>query len=311
VITRPTVSHLCHIDEPPLYPGCDCPPAPCTSGATPNIVFAYSGSPPLGNDGDPFIIPRFTAHSDTAGHLEPRLTRDSSLSFTIEVDTNGVAIPSVQIHLALDAADHRGTAIDSIFGHFHHDSSLQKPSGQLSDTAPVTSSTSPYRATVVYTPSQYSEPVFLTVTSPGVATVAKHWSVGVPSLAHMTGSYITLVGEITPHPNSHFVVPSMMPTLDSLGAYWVGLYHTNLLINDMSLAYGGKFDLDLHWEADSVHRCKPHCEHRLGRSADINGLSSLDTVPYHNVVFWWNQADTGLYYFNETGKAHLRDWRWP
>ena len=310
VVNTPVQSHICQL-VPPLYPGCDCPPAPCASGATPQIVVTYTSGPPSGSDGDPFIIPLSTVHSDGSGHKPPKPQRDghdwdSTLTITIEVDTNGVAIPSVALHLVIDVADSGSTGSDSLFGHHHKSAASPKPKGRPSDTILTTPAGGAHTVTVVYTPSRFSEPVKLVISSAGVDTLRKHWTVGVPDLTHMSGSYIDLIGETTTlgsrHPNSHWVVSTMIPTLDSLAAKFHAVYSANLQVNDMSLRYGGKFDLDTLW-GDTAH-----VEHRLGRSADI---SSLTAAQYANVVFWWKNAGFGLYFHPEAGNAHLRDWRNP
>ncbi|MGH7581669.1 MAG: hypothetical protein ACREL5_00415 [Gemmatimonadales bacterium] len=320
VLTKPIQENLCHPDEY-HFPGCECPPY-CIfpDSSHPQIIVTFVGSPPDGDDGDPFIIPLNTVHGDPLGHRPPKPTHnghewDSTLTFTIEVDTNGRAVPSVRLRLAIDAADSGGAGSDSLFGHFHYSGTTPKPKGSLSPDSIVTTDSATGKATVTYTPGQYSEPIHLVISSPAFDTTAKtHWTVGVPDLDHMSGSHVDLVGEDTPlgsrHPHSHYVISTMIPTLDSLADYWLGEYG-NLQINDMSLRYGGKFDLDTLWRSDppGLHTCKIHCEHRLGRSADINGLSVSDTVPYHKLVHWWHHHGAGLFDFPEGGKAHLRDWR--
>ncbi len=319
-VIKPTPEYLCH---PEIYgfPGCECPPY-CVFRDSTNVQFVvtFLHDPPHDADGNPVIIPLLTGHS-YKGLLEPKPLRtdtgkewDSTLAFTIEVDTNGVPAPSVQLHLSIDAADDSGNGAAASFGHYHGSNSVRKPTGFLSDSLPMTPATSPYRDTVTYTPSQYSEPVTLTISSSAAKdTLRKAWTVGVDSLVHMSGPYVTLVGEIAPHPHSHYVRPGTMDALNALAAKWRAVYGTNLELNDMSLQHGGKFDLNLDWRVDTamVGKCLPHCEHRLGRSADINGLSPSDTVPYHLVVKWWHDLGARLNEFPESGKAHLRDTRQP
>lgn len=313
VLSKPIQEHLCHT-ELPGYPGCECPPY-CVLPSTARIVVTFTGRTYLGADGNPMISPWLTAHS-YGGYTEPFARRpdnggvlDSTLTFSVEVDTNGVAVPGIPLHLTIDAADDTGRGSDAAFGHYHTSGTTPpKPTGSLSDTVPRTPATAPFRSTVKYSASQYAEPIKLIVWSPAVDdTLRKQWTVGVPGLTHMSGTYVTLVGEITPHPHSHYVLPTMMSALNALAAKWNGAYHTNLLLNDMSLQYGGKFDLDVRWRSDTAKQgyCKPHCEHRLGRSADIDGFSPLDTVPYHYVITEWKILNAGNEY-PEIGKAHLR-----
>jgi hypothetical protein len=313
VITRPTVSHLCHIDEPPLYPGCDCPPAPCTSGATPHMVVSFASNPPTrDDDGDPLIIPQFAAHT-LFGLTEPLPFRpnttqvwDDTLTLSIEVDTNNVGIGSVQLHLALNVADEAGAGSDSAFGHYHTSGSVHKPTGTLSDSNPVTDATS-HKATVKYTSSQYSEPVFLTVTSTNVDTVRKHWTVGVPNLVHVSGVHLQIVGEDTPvgvkHPHAHFALPPMNSTLAIAGSAVYGWFGHDLAVNDMGLPWGGKFDLDAQWRHDTIPpgHCAKHCEHRLGRTADVDMPNAKQ---YNKLKYLWDSASVRNSYF-EQNPVHL------
>lgn len=326
VVNKPVPENLCHT-EIYHFPGCECPPY-CVfpDSANPQIVVTYLYNPPYDADGNPFIIPSLTGHS-YGGIAEPAPRRtdtgafwDSTLAFTVEVDTNGHAAPSVVLHLAIDVADSAGAGPDSAFGHYHQSATIPKPKGTLFPDTVVMTDSITGKAMVIYSPSQYSEPITLTVSSPAFdSTLTKHWTVGVDSLVHMSGSYVTLVGETAPHPHSHYVRLSTRDALNTLAAKWNSVYHTNLELNDMSLPYGGKFDIHIaphlfpFWRSDTaaVGHCWDHCEHRLGRSADINGLSRSDTVPYHNVVTWWREIDARMNEYPESGKAHLRDGRQP
>ncbi len=318
VITKPVAEHLCQPDEP-HFPGCDCPPyCSISSSATLQFVVSYQGSPPTGEDGNPFILPLFTSHSDATGRREPKPQynghdRDSTLTFTVGIDTNGHVAPSTRIHLTIVAVDSAGAGSDGPFGHFHHSNTPPKPLGVLSDTI-VTTDAITGRATITFTPSQYSGPIRLLISSPATdSTTRRHWTVGVPGLTTMTAPHVVLVGSIAPHPYSHAVIPSMIPTLDSLATLYNSTFSANLQINDMSLPYGGKFDLDTLWRTDATGAgsCLNHCEHRLGRSADINGIATSDTVRYNFIVMTWRSMGAGLREFPESGKAHLRDWRQP
>ncbi len=312
VLTKPMPQRLCFPDEPG-FPGCECPPYCVYSPShsrTVHFVVRYQ-SPQIGSDGDPFIVPALTAHSGS-GQNEPKLPLDSALTFTVELDTNDVAVPSTRIHLAVFAVDSAMAGSDSLFGHHHH-GATPKPTGRLSADTFTTDGTTG-KTTVTYTASQYSGPIRLVVSSPATdSTLTKHWTVEVPGLVPMTtsGSHISLVGEDTLHPHSHYVLSSMIPALDSLAAKYYAVFNENLQVNDLSLQYGGKFDLkdNPFWRVDTAAagKCKTHCEHRLGRSADIDGLS--DTAKYNKVALWWHQQNIKLLVYDEAGKLHLRDWR--
>ncbi|MGH7593929.1 MAG: hypothetical protein ACRELE_08785 [Gemmatimonadales bacterium] len=283
---------------------------------TTQFVVTYTSSTHNGDDGDPWIIPLNTAHTDSgAVHREPKprfpgtsTDWDSTLTFTVEVDTNGVSVPSVPLHLAIYAVDSGGTGSDSLFGHYHTSATIRKPTGYLSDSTPTTGATPPYRATVIYTPGQYSEPIRLVISTPAADdTLRKHWTVGVPSLVHVSGTHLHVIGEDTPlgsrHPHAHFGLSAFVDALNEVaGKFSTAFAGHDLDVNDTGLKFGGKFDLDTLWHTAS---CQAHCEHRLGRSTDIDHLS--DTAR-RMMIRWWESKPGRLYNRKELDHLHLRFW---
>ena len=77
------------------------------------------------------------------------------------------------------------------------------------------------------------------------------------------GTGYTLIGSLTEHPSNHFGTSGLLTALGALGVdYHAADSTTNLGYNDMSLPWGGVFDLGRNWHA-------PHCGHRLGKTIDI------------------------------------------
>ena len=66
------------------------------------------------------------------------------------------------------------------------------------------------------------------------------------------------------HPQSHFGTSSMLASLTGLAQKYSEAFPSyKLAINDISLPFGGLFDLDANWAPD-------HISHRLGTDADVH-----------------------------------------
>ena|GEM_PF-2930851 len=79
------------------------------------------------------------------------------------------------------------------------------------------------------------------------------------------GSGYVLVGTTTYHPSNHYVSARFQTALQSIGKEWRQSCPKSdlLLYNDMSLVWGGVFDLNRDWNP-------PHAEHRFGENADVS-----------------------------------------
>ncbi len=270
------------------------------------ITVTYGANTPMGADSNPFILPIFTSHTGS-GRRAPKPQYDghdwdTTLAMTIQVDSAGQHIPSLGLTLSLSAADSGGTGSDSVFGHFHSDSSYPKPVGTLSHTSLTTDDSG--RATVTYTAGTVSEPVTLVIATAHGDSLQKRWTVGVGGLEELdpSGTYIDTTGAISPHRKSFYAVPAMIPYLVAAADSIHRLFGHDLLLNDMSLPYGGFFDLDTHWGADSIK----HLEHRLGRSADADVHGKAYARLYK---IWTSDSSAGLFVFPEGSHLHLRYWR--
>ncbi len=87
----------------------------------------------------------------------------------------------------------------------------------------------------------------------------------VPSLSELPASSdYDRIGIQPIHPQSHFGTSSMLASLTSLAQkYSEGFPGYKLAFNDISLPFGGLFDLAANWAPD-------HISHRLGTDADVH-----------------------------------------
>ncbi|HEY3439241.1 MAG TPA: hypothetical protein VGK29_00745 [Paludibaculum sp.] len=86
------------------------------------------------------------------------------------------------------------------------------------------------------------------------------------------GDY-TLVGATTPHPQNHFGTASTVALMQTIMREFKQQSGIVAQINDISLAWGGKFDF---YRTNSNYGCWwdpnsdcPHAEHRKGRNMDV------------------------------------------
>ena len=99
---------------------------------------------------------------------------------------------------------------------------------------------------------------------------------GLVELTEDPGNYI-LVGSTLSHPSNHYGVPEFVSVIRDLAKKYKELYGGRLRINDISLIYGGIFDINGDWRP-------PHKEHRDGRSVDISKRSyEGGTVTYDEI----------------------------
>jgi len=82
---------------------------------------------------------------------------------------------------------------------------------------------------------------------------------------------IRLTGQTTSHPNNHYGTAEWIQSIMDLATEFFSIEGATLGINDMSLAQGGLFDIDIqkHW-------LPPHILHRTGTSVDIDRAACGD-----------------------------------
>jgi hypothetical protein len=225
------------------------------------IVITYASGTPMGADGNPLIAPNGISTRE-------RPVWDTTLTFTVKIDSMGRPRLNSYVHFSLDVADNAGLGSDGAFGHFHS-SGTAKPKGVLVDSVSTGSSGT---ATVTYRAGQFSEPVTLRATGPLLDTVVKHWTVGISGFeALIPSTYLDTIGSIAIHPYNTYGRPSFNALIQALATWsYLNVKAQKMNINDMSLPWGGKFDYigSSTWRTDTSHK-----EHRAGGSADIRVVS--------------------------------------
>ncbi len=92
----------------------------------------------------------------------------------------------------------------------------------------------------------------------------QRFMVGITGLTSLvTSSYYRLTGDNPWHPDNHWAMEDVIGSIQQMANNFYNENAATLGINDISLIYGGVFDLDQDWE-------EPHNLHRLGRSVDID-----------------------------------------
>ncbi len=76
------------------------------------------------------------------------------------------------------------------------------------------------------------------------------------------GTGITLTGATANHSDNHWATSVTRSRIADLGSAYYQKFNENLMVNDMSLEFGGKFDI-------SGNCVSPHSTHQIGKNADI------------------------------------------
>jgi hypothetical protein len=82
-------------------------------------------------------------------------------------------------------------------------------------------------------------------------------------------TYYALIGTTTEHPVNHYAKSQTIDLLKQIA--WQYYFETNkaISINDMSLKWGGLFDVNKDASGNLIPWAPPHHEHRFGRQADV------------------------------------------
>lgn len=93
----------------------------------------------------------------------------------------------------------------------------------------------------------------------------------VEGLEALSGSQsLILIGATSKHPDNHYGTTAMNTKLHSLADKFFAKFNVPIAVNDMSLVWGGLFDIDGAWGG-------PHQTHREGRHADVRSQTMDDT----------------------------------
>ena len=89
-------------------------------------------------------------------------------------------------------------------------------------------------------------------------------TVRVPGLIELSGeSYYVLTGATALHPHNHFGTQNTINSIKSVARTYYDSTTHRLKINDISLPYGGLYDINGDWR-------RPHDTHRLGTNVDVS-----------------------------------------
>lgn len=227
------------------------------------VVITYAAGTPLVLGGRPLVHP---SDIDPAV-MGPRplfgvTPWPTQLTFEVKVDSAGVAVPNSQIQLAIAAVDSAGRSTDAPFGHFHGSPPGDpKPAGQLS--APAINTGPSGRANVTFTAPSVAGPIVLLATHAAADTARDTVTVGVPFLIQIpVRQSIALIGDVPPHTDNHRGHATMVTNLIELADSVFGRFSRPLYYNDLSLPWGGRFDIRGNWRGS-------HFEHRNGRDIDV------------------------------------------
>lgn len=77
-----------------------------------------------------------------------------------------------------------------------------------------------------------------------------------------SSNMILLVGATAGHPDNHYGTANFIRALQMLASTFYSEFGKPIAVNDMSLAWGGLFDINSDWS-------RPHATHNIGRHADI------------------------------------------
>ncbi len=197
--------------------------------------------------------------SSTIASLKPK----GSITLVARIlDENGQLVPNVNVRL-------EATAVPGSGGHSHQDAG--RPNGSLGGSVGtpnvVTGNTGTTGFVFDFTAPEISGSHKITATctdrtctQEGPDTVGIRVS-GLQELG--PGTDYDLIGQTTSHPQNHYGTAGLIASLRSLAqAYAKAFPGERLAYNDMSLQFGGLFDIRGGWSP-------PHGSHRLGTDVDL------------------------------------------
>jgi hypothetical protein len=184
---------------------------------------------------------------------------------TITARMNGKPLPGVPVQLMARPVQNSG-------GHIHDG---DRPVGSFSVKSGKTGGDGKFVS--IYTASQFGGIERIIVTAAGVTDSVAD-TVKVDSLVQFSGAGdYSLTGSTDSHPNNHYLVSqnAISDLISAADSFAVKDWNTTgtMRLNDMSLPWGGLFDIDINWTT-------PHRAHRIGKSVDIENivLDQIDTV---------------------------------
>jgi len=165
-------------------------------------------------------------------------------------------------------------AVEFSGGHNHSNVTPERPVGSFAAPQCTTGPTG--ECSVTYTASAVSgsEELYAFLEEDHTIDAMTEVLVRVPGLVKFADSLTyRLTGKTDYHPNNHYLSqsPQIQISVFSVAFEYVELFQGTLGLNDMSLEFGGLFDIG---PASGPFWSTPHISHRIGKSVDINKCSS-------------------------------------
>lgn len=237
----------------------------------------------------------------------------------VRVEVGGTAQPGKTVQLRLVAVDSSGAGSDAPYGHFHTGANGAKPTGTLSATSVTTGVDG--KAFVTYRPGLVSGPIVVIGTSTDVDSAIARVRVEVPGLVELIATQsVSIIGQVPIHPINNFVTAVMRAGLMEVADSFFARYNTQVVYNDASLAFGGKFDLHRQWaSSDALCTFTPaggtpvvtpngcHALHRIGLDIDVRTNGVSDARQRYLRDEW--QSVAGRTVIREGNHNHFRDRR--
>ena len=177
-------------------------------------------------------------------------------------------------------------------GHDHHDAS--RPKGEVKANSHTTDAKGEIKVTFQASQIAGKHVVAAVCRSCTNTSVTKNVDVKVPDLV----PFLVLplsgmqwnpngVGDTPQHTDNHYLTMAATYRMLEIASKFKKIWPTapQLTLNDASLKWGGKFDIDGTWEVNP----RKHAEHRLGDNIDIRANTRPGNVPsdIRKVVFRW------------------------
>ena len=214
---------------------------------------------------------------ELSGRTETRPTQtggNSTATITAKVTSGGQPKAGVTVGFAVDVVDNSG-------GHDAGHTAV-RPKGKLVPESGTTDANGEVK--VVFQASQVAgEHIIAASCTSCQAAVTHDIKVKVPDLVELfslpfTGQFAYPgVGETTQHAGNHYLTWDAAYRMFEISSRYKKIWPAapKLTLNDMSLAWGGKFDIAGRWE---IIRGE-HAEHRLGENVDIRANGGPGSIP--------------------------------
>ncbi len=214
---------------------------------------------------------------ELSGRTETRPTQTggtSTVTITAKVTSGGQPRAGIPVVFALEVVDDSG-GHDA--GHI-----AARPKGRLVPESGISDANGEVK--IVFQASQIAGDHIIAASCTSCqAAVSHNIRVKVPDLVNVfalpfTGQFAYPgIGQTLQHSDNHYLTWDAAYKMFEISSRYQRIWPTapKLTLNDMSLKWGGKFDLDGNWET-SINR---HAEHRVGSSSDIRANGVAGSIP--------------------------------